>query len=65
VWLVWAAGFGGTTDGKAVLGSNTSNSNVYGNTVVADFRISPFTVAGFARPAANRISVLPIAAAGF
>ncbi len=47
---VWAAGFGGsqTTDGNSVLGSNTSTSSVYGTAVGADYRISPFTVAGFA-----------------
>jgi uncharacterized protein with beta-barrel porin domain len=49
-WSVWAAGFGGsqTTDGNATVGSNTSTSNVYGTAVGADYRISPFTVAGFA-----------------
>jgi uncharacterized protein with beta-barrel porin domain len=49
-WSVWAAGFGGsqTTDGNATLGSNTSTSSVYGTAVGADYRISPFTVAGFA-----------------
>jgi len=47
---VWAAGFGGsqTTDGNAALGSTISTSSVYGTAVVADYRISPFTVAGFA-----------------
>jgi Autotransporter beta-domain len=49
-WKVWAAGFGGsqTTDGNATLGSNTATSSVYGTVVGADYRISPFTVAGFA-----------------
>jgi uncharacterized protein with beta-barrel porin domain len=49
-WNVWAAGFGGsqTTDGNATLGSNTATSSVYGTVVGADYRISPFTVAGFA-----------------
>jgi autotransporter-associated beta strand protein/YVTN family beta-propeller protein len=49
-WSVWAAGFGGTqtTDGNAVVGSNTATSRVYGTAVGADYRISPFTVAGFA-----------------
>ena len=49
-WSVWAAGFGGsqTTDGNAALGSNTATSSVYGTVVGADYRISPFTVAGFA-----------------
>jgi uncharacterized protein with beta-barrel porin domain len=49
-WSVWGAGFGGsqTTDGNAALGSNTATSSVYGTVVGADYRISPFTVAGFA-----------------
>jgi uncharacterized protein with beta-barrel porin domain len=49
-WSVWGAGFGGsqTTDGNAALGSNTATSSIYGTAVGADYRISPFTVAGFA-----------------
>jgi uncharacterized protein with beta-barrel porin domain len=49
-WSTWAAGFGGsqTTDGNATLGSNNTTSSVYGTAVGADYRISPFTVAGFA-----------------
>ena len=49
-WSVWAAGYGGsqTTDGNAALGSNTATSNIYGTAVGADYRISPFTLAGFA-----------------
>jgi uncharacterized protein with beta-barrel porin domain len=49
-WSVWAAGFGGsqTTDGNAAVGSNNTTSNVYGTAVGADYRFSPFTVAGFA-----------------
>jgi uncharacterized protein with beta-barrel porin domain len=47
---VWAAGYGGsqTTDGNATLGSNTVSSRVYGTAVGADYRFSPFTIAGFA-----------------
>jgi uncharacterized protein with beta-barrel porin domain len=49
-WSVWSAGYGGsqTTDGNAALGSNATTSSVYGTAVGADYRISPFTVAGFA-----------------
>jgi autotransporter-associated beta strand protein len=49
-WSVWAGGFGGsqTTDGNASLGSNGSTSQIYGSVVGADYRISPFTVAGLA-----------------
>ncbi|MDO8400246.1 MAG: autotransporter domain-containing protein [Bradyrhizobium sp.] len=49
-WSVWAAGYGGsqTTDGNATLGSSTATSRVYGTAVGADYRFSPFTLAGFA-----------------
>src|SRR5260370_41449479 len=49
-WSVWAAGFGGsqTTDGNATLGSNNTTSRVFGAAVGADYRFSPFTLAGFA-----------------
>jgi uncharacterized protein with beta-barrel porin domain len=49
-WSVWAAGYGGgrTTDGNAVVGSNTTTDRVYGIAVGADYRISPDTLAGFA-----------------
>ena len=49
-WSTWAAGFGGsqTTDGNATLGSNNTTSSVYGTAVGADYRISPYTIAGFA-----------------
>jgi uncharacterized protein with beta-barrel porin domain len=46
---VWAAGYGGsqTTDGNAAAGSNTATSRIYGTAVGADYRFSPFTIAGF------------------
>jgi uncharacterized protein with beta-barrel porin domain len=49
-WSVWTTGFGGsqTTDGNAALGSNPATSRIYGTAVGADYRISPFTLAGFA-----------------
>ena len=49
-WSVWAAGFGGsqTSDGNAVLGSNSTTSSLYGVAVGADYRLSPDTLAGFA-----------------
>jgi uncharacterized protein with beta-barrel porin domain len=49
-WSVWAAGYGGsqTTDGNAALGSNSTTSSVAGTAVGADYRISPYTLAGFA-----------------
>jgi autotransporter-associated beta strand protein len=49
-WSVWAAGYGGsqTTDGNASLGSNSTTSSVAGTVVGADYRISPYTLAGFA-----------------
>jgi uncharacterized protein with beta-barrel porin domain len=49
-WSVWAAGYGGsqTTDGNAALGSNTATSRMVGAAAGADYRVSPFTLAGFA-----------------
>jgi len=49
-WSVWAAGYGGsqTTDGNAAVGSNNATSRIYGIAVGADYRISPYTLAGFA-----------------
>jgi autotransporter-associated beta strand protein len=49
-WSVWAAGFGGsqTTDGNATLGSNSTTSRLFAAAVGADYRFSPFTLAGFA-----------------
>ena len=49
-WSTWAAGYGGsqTTDGNAALGSNNTTSSLYGTAAGADYRISPFTLAGFA-----------------
>ena len=49
-WSVWAAGFGGsqTTDGNATVGSNNTTSSIFGTAVGADYRISPYTIAGFA-----------------
>ncbi|HEV7881147.1 autotransporter outer membrane beta-barrel domain-containing protein [Bradyrhizobium sp.] len=49
-WSVWAAGYGGsqTSDGNAVLGSNNTRSSIGGVAVGADYRFSPYTMAGFA-----------------
>ena len=49
-WSAWAAGFGGTqsTDGNAALGSNNTTSRIAGGVLGADYRFSPFTLAGFA-----------------
>jgi uncharacterized protein with beta-barrel porin domain len=49
-WSVWTAGYGGsqTTDGNAAAGSNATKSAIYGTAVGADYRFSPFTLAGFA-----------------
>jgi len=49
-WSTWVAGFGGSqnTDGNAVQGSNSTTSTVAGTAVGADYRFSPFTIAGFA-----------------
>ena len=49
-WSVWGAAYGGgaTTDGNAALGSNTTTARAFGFAAGADYRISPFTLAGFA-----------------
>src|SRR6266404_3486454 len=49
-WSVWAACYGGsqTTDGNAALGTNNTTSRIAGGVVGADYRFSPFTLAGFA-----------------
>jgi hypothetical protein len=49
-WSVWAAGYGGSqaTDGNIALGSNNTTSRIYGTAVGADYRFSPFTIAGVA-----------------
>jgi uncharacterized protein with beta-barrel porin domain len=49
-WSVWAAGFGGaqTTDGNAAIGSNSTTSRIAGTAVGADYRFSPYAMAGFA-----------------
>ena len=49
-WSIWAAGYGGsqTTSGNAVVGSNDAASRIFGTAVGADYRFSPFTIAGFA-----------------
>jgi autotransporter-associated beta strand protein len=48
-WSVWAAGYGGsqTTDGNAAGGSSSTTSRIYGTAIGADYRFSPFTIAGF------------------
>jgi uncharacterized protein with beta-barrel porin domain len=49
-WSVWAAGYGGsqTTDGNAALGSGNTRSSIGGVAVGADYRFTPYTLAGFA-----------------
>jgi len=49
-WSVWAAGYGGSqsTDGNTVLGSNNTRISIGGVAVGADYRFSPYTIAGFA-----------------
>ena len=49
-WNVWTAGYGGsqTTQGNATIGTSTASSRIFGAAVGADYRFSPFTLAGFA-----------------
>jgi uncharacterized protein with beta-barrel porin domain len=48
-WSTWVAGFGGsqTTDGNAAAGSSSTTNSIAGTAVGADYRFSPFTIAGF------------------
>jgi autotransporter-associated beta strand protein len=49
-WSTWVAGYGGSqnTDGNAAVGSNNTTSAIAGTAFGADYRFSPFTIAGFA-----------------
>lgn len=49
-WSVWgsAYGGGGTTSGNAAVGSGDTAARAFGFVAGADYRISPFTLAGFA-----------------
>jgi hypothetical protein len=49
-WSVWGAPFGGgaSTSGNAVLGSNNATAREFGFAAGADYRFSPYTLAGFA-----------------
>ena len=49
-WSVWAASFGGSqsTEGNALVGSNSTTSSIAGTAVGADYLLSPRTIAGLA-----------------
>lgn len=49
-WSVWGSGFGArqSHSGQASQGVAASSNSVYGLAAGADYRVSPFTVAGFA-----------------
>jgi autotransporter-associated beta strand protein len=49
-WSVWGSAYGGgsTTSGNAAVGSNDTSARAFGFVTGADYRISPFTLAGFA-----------------
>jgi autotransporter-associated beta strand protein len=49
-WSVWGSAYGGgaNIDGNAALGSNSANVRAFGFVGGADYRISPYTLAGFA-----------------
>jgi autotransporter-associated beta strand protein len=49
-WSVWGSAYGGgsTTSGNAAVGSNDTSARAFGFVAGADYRISPFTLAGFA-----------------
>jgi autotransporter-associated beta strand protein len=49
-WSVWGSAYGGgsTTSGNAAVGSSDTTARAFGFVAGADYRISPFTLAGFA-----------------
>jgi autotransporter-associated beta strand protein len=49
-WSVWGSAYGGgsTTSGNAAVGSNDTSARAFGFVAGADYRSSPFTLAGFA-----------------
>ncbi len=49
-WSVWGSAYGGgsTTSGNVAVGSNDTTARAFGFVAGADYRISPFTLAGFA-----------------
>lgn len=49
-WSVWGAAYGGSqsTDGNTTAGSSNVTSRIYGIAAGADYRLSPYTLAGFA-----------------
>jgi uncharacterized protein with beta-barrel porin domain len=49
-WSIWAAAYGGqnNTAGNALDGSHDSSARVYGFATGLDYRVTPYTVAGFA-----------------
>ena len=49
-WSVWGSAYGGgaTTSGNTAAGSNDTSARAFGFVAGADYRISPFTLAGFA-----------------
>jgi uncharacterized protein with beta-barrel porin domain len=49
-WGVWTAAYGGTGNayGNSLVGSNDSSARVYGSAVGLDYRVTPYTLVGFA-----------------
>lgn len=49
-WSIWGAAYGGqnNTSGDALLGSHDSSARIYGLATGIDYRVTPYTVAGFA-----------------
>ncbi|MDP3076158.1 ice-binding family protein [Bradyrhizobium sp.] len=54
-WSVWGAAYGGqtTTSGDALNGSHDRSARSYGFATGLDYRVSPYTVAGFALAGGN------------
>ena len=49
-WSIWAAGYGGqnNTTGNALIGSHDWSARTYGFAAGLDYRVTPYTVVGFA-----------------
>ncbi len=49
-WNIWAAGYGGQSDlsGNALVGSHDLSARAYGFATGFDYRVTPYTVVGFA-----------------
>ena len=49
-WGIWTAGYGGQTNvnGNSLVGSNNRSENAFAGAIGLDYRITPYTLVGFA-----------------